>query len=302
MKSIILILISFCFLFSCNDDNNSPTEIEPTKQFKTIKYKSLNGIDSENLSLDIYYNDDSKLKPIVIYVHGGKWSNPNKNKSTEIANMSLTFQSEDYVFVSVNYRLSPKPYELDNPDRIMFPNHNNDLADAIKWVYDNISEYGGDRSNIGLIGHSAGAHLVALTGTNKYFLNQKGLNLSDIKGVAVLDTKAYDIQERVINAEDTDLYINAFGSNANKYFMASPLLHIDSKDNHPNFLIVKRGSFESHRIVEDFASKLETNSVNVTVVEADQYSHDEVFLKFGEKDEKLVTTPILDFFSSSFNK
>jgi hypothetical protein len=239
---------------------------------------------------------------VVVYVHGGKWSNPLKSKTTEISNMSSTFQAEDYVFVAVNYRLSPKPYELENPERIMFPDHNNDVADAIKWVYDKIETYGGDKDNIGLIGHSAGAHLVALTGANKYFLEERGLSLSNIKGVAVLDTKAYDIQERVENAEDTDLYINAFGNNPSRYSLASPIMHLDTKNNHPNFLIVKRGSLESHRIVDNFSSSLETNSVNVTVVEADEYSHDEVFLKFGVEGEELVTPPILEFFSNCFEK
>ena len=53
--------------------------------------------------------------------------------------INLLRYQEGYVLVSVNYRLSPFPYELNNPDRVMFPSHKEDVADAIKWVYDNIA-------------------------------------------------------------------------------------------------------------------------------------------------------------------
>lgn len=99
--------------------------------------------------------------------------------------------------MSINYRLSPFPYELDNPDRVLFPTHNIDVTDAIKWVTDNIDTYGGDVNNIALLGHSAGAHLVALTGTNPSFLNAVGLSFSDIRGIAAIDTEGYDILSEI---------------------------------------------------------------------------------------------------------
>jgi len=39
----------------------------------------------------------------------------------------------------------------------------NDVHKAVEWTYNNISKYGGDKSNIIISGHSAGAHLIALT-------------------------------------------------------------------------------------------------------------------------------------------
>ena len=38
-----------------------------------------------------------------------------------------------------------------------------DISEAIKWVYNNIHEYGGDKDNIVVLGHSSGAHLLMLT-------------------------------------------------------------------------------------------------------------------------------------------
>ncbi len=99
------------------------------------------------------------------------------------------FQTFDYVFISVNYRLSPFPYNLDDSDRIMYPDHNTDVADAIKWIVDHIDQYGGDPDNIVVMGHSAGAHLVALTGTNASFLTNVGLSFANIKGVDLLMLK-----------------------------------------------------------------------------------------------------------------
>ncbi len=301
MKHInIYITIAF-ILFSCSkEDTPMNTNLQEKKLIKTIKYKNIAGVSDELLSLDIYYTDQMNLKPVVIYVHGGKWSNPNNHKSFMTENMVSLFQGQDYIFVSINYRLSPFPADTLNANRVKFPTHNKDVADAISWVHNNVRNYGGDADKIGLIGHSAGAHLVALTGTNEYFLNENGMSLSDIKGIVVIDTKAYDINERVANIPTKNLYVNAFGSNTQQYNRASPLLNIDSSKNHPKFLVIKRGNITSHTLANKFISTLSLNSVDVTSIDADQYSHKDVFLKIGESNEEIVTQPILNFFENCF--
>ena len=39
------------------------------------------------------------------------------------------------------------------------------------------------------MGHSAGAHLVSLTGTSQVFLENVGLSFAQIKSVAAIDTE-----------------------------------------------------------------------------------------------------------------
>ena len=230
MLKHLYLIIPFLFLSCGNNDESSTPKTENLTT--TVAYKQINGVDADLLSLDIYYNSDTNTeKPIVVYVHGGGWSIG--DKTNQIANKVNLFQSLNYVFVSINYRLSPFPFETSNPNRIKFPDHNNDVADAIGWIYDNIGDYGGDRNKIALLGHSAGAHLVALTGTNQSFLENTGLNLSNIKGVAVIDTEAYDINEQITNGTNQNMLINAFGTDAILHTEASPIFNVTSSIAYP---------------------------------------------------------------------
>ena len=60
----------------------------------------------------------------------------------------------------------------------------------------NISDHGGDPKRIYLLGHSAGAHLVALVATAPEFLQSHELNLKEaIAGVMAIDTASYDLRK-----------------------------------------------------------------------------------------------------------
>jgi pimeloyl-ACP methyl ester carboxylesterase len=255
-------------------------------------------VDSNSLSLDIYYNKEvATKKPIVIFVHGGGWAIG--DKADQIQNKATLFQSLNYVFVSINYRLSPIPYELNNPNRIKYPTHNNDVADAIKWVVDNIEQYGGNPNKIALLGHSAGAQLVALTGTNKSFLENVGLSLSALKGVAVIDTKGYDVLDLVLN--NKNLYINAFGTNSAENIAASPLYQMENGVTYPSFFIAKRGSTQRLAIANDFIDSLESKGVSVSQVKASIYTHTGINKAIGKPNETKITNPLKDFFAECFN-
>eukprot|EP00041_Stephanoeca_diplocostata_P024280 m.610136 g.610136 ORF g.610136 m.610136 type:complete len:420 (-) comp22494_c0_seq6:4189-5448(-) len=47
-------------------------------------------------------------------------------------------------------------------DFALYPSHQDDITAAVDWVHNSIEEYGGDPTNIILMGHSAGAHLLAM--------------------------------------------------------------------------------------------------------------------------------------------
>ena len=112
--------------------------------------------------LDIYRPDGSSLtdsRPVVVYVHGGGWRIGDKDN--QLADKVNLFTGAGYVFVSINYRLSPTNNNYD-PGRIRFPDHPDDVGEAIGWIDRNIGAYGGDSERLLLIGHSAGAHLMSL--------------------------------------------------------------------------------------------------------------------------------------------
>ena len=309
-KMFILLAYGILLLCSCNKDDNTAFEESskfkfvytdnPLNKEKTIEYKSINGVDSNLLSLDIYYTKDiGKKKPIVIYVHGGGWCLGDKKNNIE-KKVSL-FRSQNWLFISLNYRLSPFPYQLFNTNRVKYPDHNNDIADAIEWVYDNIDQYGGNAKKIVLLGHSAGAHLVSLTGTNKSFLEKRGVSSSVIKGVASIDTEGYDILEQIMgNKHKNRLYINAFGINQSQYIDASPIHNLIYNTSFPNFFIAKRGSVERKAIANQFIEALKNASISVSQIDGSVYTHSGINNAIGEKNEMVITPPLIEFIKDCF--
>lgn len=269
-------------------------------KFLNVQYSSSEADDNERLSLDIYsFRNKKNLKPVVIYFHGGAWSIGDKTRKLE--DKIGLFQSLGYIFVSANYRLSPFPARPSDPGRVKFPVHNRDVAKAIKWVHDSISRYGGDPKKLVLMGHSAGAHLVSLTGTNERFLNEVGLELSDIDGIISLDSACYDVSE-MVNGKFRRLYINAFGTDSEENREASPIYHISDKKDHPAFLVVNRGSEDRKRRITEFVNALEDGQVKVREINADIYTHAVVNNAVGDDKDNLITPAIMEFLKECFDE
>ena len=291
------LLVLALLTLACSKEDEAPVANNTYTTTKTIVYKQVSGVDPNLLSLDVYHFENTSIKkPVVVYVHGGAWAIGDKANS--IDNKRNLFESVNYVFVSVNYRLSPANEEL-AADRIKFPVHNNDVADAVKWIFDNIGTYGGDANNIVLLGHSAGAHLVSLTGLSQQFLPARGIALTQLKGVASIDTEGYDVEAQV---NDNNLtYINAFGTNVNDLVAASPVQQIDNTKDYPPFFVAKRGSVTRINIAENFIETLTAAGVSVSTITASQYDHEGINDAIGAPGETAVTEPLLEFFESCFN-
>lgn len=281
-------------LVSCKKGTTMPEPLAYTKN--TVQYKTVQGVDANLLSLDVYHfgQSDSK-KPVVIYVHGGGFASG--DKANNMTNKQNLFSSLGYLLVSINYRLSPEIYSTD-PNRVMYPTHHNDVADAVKWVFDNIATYGGDNQKIALLGHSAGAQLVALTGTSHKFLPTRSLNLNTIKGVACIDTEGYDVVARC--NENNEVYLNAFGQ-ANTYWLeASPINNVFTGTAYPKFFIAKRGTNTRIGYANAFITKLQSVSVSVSEVTANQYDHEGINDAIGASGETAITEPLKTFFAQCF--
>lgn len=282
-------------LFSCSTDE-TPSVSSSTYKKVTLPYKQVSGVDANLLSLDLYHFETTgATKPVVIYVHGGAWAIGDKANS--ITNKTNLFSSLGYVFVSVNYRLSPSAASSD-PNRIQFPTHNEDVADAVKWVYDNVASYGGDKQKMVLLGHSAGAHLVSLTGTSEQFLPAKGISLATLKGVASIDTEGYDVAAQGNAGNET--YLNAFGSNSADWTKASPIAQLVSGTEYPRFFIAKRGSNTRIALSDDFITKLQSVGVTVSQVMGSQYDHEGINDAIGAPNETIITDPLKAFLGQCF--
>ncbi len=108
--------------------------------------------------LNIQTPKNAEKLPVLLYIHGGSFTGGSADESQIDGER---FCENGVVFVAINYRLGPygfcsHPALRDSEGRV----GNYGLYDqytAIKWVYDHIEQFGGDREQITLMGQSAGA-------------------------------------------------------------------------------------------------------------------------------------------------
>ena len=179
-------------------------------------------------SLDIYQPARCVTQPcpVVMWVHGGGWQrgDASQRRSTE---MQSLWAGQGIVMIGVNYRLSPA---------VMHPAHVQDIAAAIHWVHTNIAAHGGDRRRLSLLGHSAGAHLVALVATNPSYLARHNLEPGrDLAHVFPIDTASFDLMDSSLFVDR--LVEQAFGTDPAMLRDASPIWQIREGGSYPAFYI-----------------------------------------------------------------
>ncbi len=244
--------------------------------FRHLPYDSTVGLGKHYKSLDIYAPTAGKNHPVVIWVHGGGWQIGDKRG---VHGKPEIFTQHGYLLVSINYRLHP---------RVTYHQQAEDIAQAIHWVQKNVKSYGGNPDEIFLMGHSAGAHLVALVSTNPTYLKAESLSLKVIKGTILLDGAGYDIKERINTARPAarKLYIDVFGTDEKIWKAASPLTYVRHNQFIPPFLIIhvaKRA--DSKRQSEQLAAKLKTHHISITMFAAQNKTHLTVNSEIGQPDD-----------------
>jgi len=180
-------------------------------------------------SLDVYAPEQGDNYPVVIWVHGGGWKLGNK---ADVHLKPRAFTQAGYVLVSINYRLHP---------RTDVSGQASDVAAAVKWVTKNIAKYAGNKNRISLMGHSAGAHLCALIGTDEHYLKEQHLSFSNLQGIILLDGACYDVEQHINDIPEQffkSLFISVFTSDVKIQRSVSPTLQISSQSKMPPFLII----------------------------------------------------------------
>lgn len=129
--------------------------------------------------LDIYLPLGATNAPVVVYFHGGGLLLGDKSLGQVVAKRLL---AQGIGLVSANYRLSPG---------VMHPAHVQDAAAATAWVYNNISEYGGNPQQLYVSGHSAGAYLAALLALDPQHLARHQMSLDNIRGAIPISPFLY---------------------------------------------------------------------------------------------------------------
>ncbi|MBC8159588.1 MAG: alpha/beta hydrolase [Roseiflexaceae bacterium] len=299
-----MIIVSGCAASRETHANTAPSAAADcqgtgTTAHRDLAYTNIAGVDPNLLALDLYTPlrpANCAPAPIVVYVHGGGFRGG--DKANQIADKIPLFNKEGWLFASVNYRLSPASPSTD-PNRVMYPIHEQDVATALGWLHTNAAQYGGDPNRILLLGHSAGALLVAAVATDEGFVNAAGLDMAAIRCAAPLDTEGYDVAA-VMTEDDQQaaIYRNAFGDDPAVWADASPINQIAPGKRIPDFLLVTRGQQSRIEITQRFASLLNAGGVPASVLLANPLSHEEVNAAVGKPGDTIVTPALMAFFRS----
>ncbi|OYX67036.1 MAG: esterase [Sphingomonadales bacterium 32-64-17] len=207
--------------------------------------------------LDYWPGSDAKA-PLVVFVHGGGWKRGDKTMMRGSDKLSA-WQAAGYAVASVNYRLVPAATVEQEAA---------DVASAVAWLKENAARLGFDGERIALVGHSAGAHLVALVGTDPAYFRAAGLSMDDVAGVVTLDGAAYNVPDQMgENARLMgDTYEEAFGTDPARQRSLSPTLHAGTP-NAPEFLILHVQRDDGRRQSRELAAALTRAGTPATVQE-----------------------------------
>jgi len=268
----------------------SKDEIPPLHEVRKaldVPYATMEGVDPNLLSLDLYAPVTAGKHPVMMMVHGGGWAFGDKAGWGQTRLKVPHFVGQGYVYVSINYRLSP---------RVRHPAHVQDVAAALAWLHDHVAAYGGDPDRLFIMGHSAGSHLVSLVATDDRYLRAHGKDLRIIKGVVALDNPGFDIPRLLplVNAGLRRTYERAFTRDPEVQKDASPLTHVAKGKHIPPFLIIPSGRRRGavRKIFDDMARALSQAGSPARVVGAVGKDHAMVnrdIGKVGEAETRIIT-------------
>ncbi len=101
-------------------------------------------------------------RPLVVFVHGGRWSYGSKDQYRFLA---AGLAERGIVVVVPNYRLYPSVHMAASAE---------DVARAVAWAEHAAPGYGADPAAVAVMGHSAGAQLAALVATDQHWIADAG--------------------------------------------------------------------------------------------------------------------------------
>lgn len=132
------------------DDKRDAGLISPADvtRYNDIVY----GEDVKWQALDVYRpkNEEGKILPVIISVHGGGWVYGDKDRYQYYC---LGLAQRGFAVVNFTYRLAPE---------FQYPAPFEDTNLAVEWTLAHAEEYGFDTGNIFMVGDSAGAHILSV--------------------------------------------------------------------------------------------------------------------------------------------
>lgn len=220
---------------------------------------------------DVYAPAGARGLPIIAMVHGGGWSKGDKDNPGLATPKAAYWLPRGYVLVSINYRMLP---DADPAVQAR------DVAAAIAHLQRHAQDWGGDPARTVLMGHSAGAHLVALLGADVAALTEAGAQRP--RAVIALDSAAMNVVQ-IMQARHFPLYDRAFGDDPRTWSAVSPWHHL-SRASLPMLAVCSSRREDSCAQARGLAQRAQAFGVTVQVLPED-LSHMQINRTLGEPSD-----------------
>ena len=227
----------------------------------------------ESQTFDVYKENNIKNAPVILMVHGGGWKRGDKAHLNVIKNKVPYFIEKGYIFISMNYTLVPDANPLDQTLEVL---------KAISFIQNNADTLNINPEQINVIGHSAGAHLVALAITS-HPLQSRVMLKYPVQSAVLLDSAGYDIVSLMNKGFLFEIYRNAFGNDQSFWKDASPYHALRGKVP-PILLVCSKLRNESCSQAYSFYDKL-LKYKNNAVLYPVNLSHSEINNMIGLDEE-----------------
>ncbi len=220
--------------------------------------------------LDLYLPTTTKF-PVILFIHGGSFVSGDR-KDFPYAQIGEVFQKQGIACAVMSYRLLQDS---------VWPAQPRDVAKAIRWLKDHISEYGGDPSRIYIVGHSSGGHLSALVSTDTLYLSEVGMHLDEIAGCVSMGAMMSDggSLENLSDSEQRSLFRNdwffkIFGKKEN-FQRSLPICHINASVPRMLLVLADEELYDPPKLktVEEFVRKAEYYNVLAAYIIIPHRSH-----------------------------
>ncbi len=214
--------------------------------------------------------------PVVVFFYGGTWRG---GKRSWYRFIGERLAARGFITVVPDYRKYPE---------VRFPVFVTDAAHAVVWARDT---FGSKDGRLFLAGHSAGAHIAALLGTDRRYLEAAGGSLDQVSGV-VGYSGVYDFLPLT-----DDVLKDTFGPEDN-WPDSQPVRFVDG-DEPPFFLVHGRNDrLVWPRNSESLARELRANGVPVELLLRDHLGHYRSGLNLARTDADATTRALLEFLRS----
>ena len=217
--------------------------------------------------MDVYLPRQPAGAPVIFMVHGGAWRLGDKDARAVVENKVARWVPQGFIFISTNYRLLPDTAPLEQAE---------DIARALATAQAKAASWGGDPTRFILMGHSAGAHLVALVATSPEIVRRAGAK--PWLGSVLLDSAALDVVT-IMQARHARFYDRAFGKDPAYWRAVSPL-HGLSENTAPLLAVCSSQRSESCPQASRFVEKATALGVRASVLQQDR-SHQEINQQLG---------------------